>query len=224
MPLYLRKPAKLYWTCGCGLLFRLEWFLFSSLVPWLGVFLCLFIYLFNSWKKCKFSFGQLSKVSNVMVTVGLMLNGLTLLMILTVFLLLVNFCQFLTWKIWFQPILRIFHEKMDPNSADIEFFFSNCQICMLSSRWQSKYRTILFSSTFISSMLWNLAKLFWEWLSLWLHHKILKSSWVQTQWRAGEILGFTWGLRQQLVSRVCCCVIFVVTKFHHFGIEKKVPS
>jgi len=31
-------------------------------------------------------------------------------------------------------ILRIFHEKMDPNSADIEFFFSNCQICMTSSR------------------------------------------------------------------------------------------
>jgi hypothetical protein len=45
-----------------------------------------------------------------------------------VFLLLVNFFQFLTWKIWFTPISRIFHEKMDPNLADIEFFFLNCQI------------------------------------------------------------------------------------------------
>jgi hypothetical protein len=51
-----------------------------------------------------------------------------------VFLLLVKFCQFLTWKIWFLPMRRIFHEKMDPNSADIEFYFSNCQICMISSR------------------------------------------------------------------------------------------
>jgi hypothetical protein len=46
----------------------------------------------------------------------------------------VKFCQFLTWKIWFLPMRRIFHEKMDPNSADIEFYFSNCQICMISSR------------------------------------------------------------------------------------------
>jgi hypothetical protein len=44
------------------------------------------------------------------------------------------------------------------------------------------------------------------------YHKILKRSWVQTKWRAGEIpagsllLGLTWGLRQQLVSRVCCFV------------------
>ncbi len=61
-------------------------------------------------------------------------------------------------------------------------------------------------------MLSNLGKLFWEWSSLRLHHKILKRSRVQTKWCAGEIpagplpLGLTWGLRQQLVSRVCCCV------------------
>jgi hypothetical protein len=40
----------------------------------------------------------------------------------------------------------------------------------------------------------------------------LEKSWVQTQWHAGEIpagsllMALTWGVRQQLVSCVCCCV------------------
>ncbi len=36
------------------------------------------------------------------------------------FLLLANFRQIPTWKIWFQPIGRIFHEKYGPNLPDFE--------------------------------------------------------------------------------------------------------
>ncbi len=107
-----------------GVVFCLRlWVLsFSSLVPLLGVFLYLFFY-FILGRSANFHLDYSPKVSNLMVPIGLMLNSLTLLMILTVFLLLVNFCQFVTWKIRFQPLPRIFHEKMDPNSPDIELFF-----------------------------------------------------------------------------------------------------
>jgi len=62
MSLFLQKPAKLSWTLGCGLLFKTlsAFFFFSCSLA--GCF-PLFIYLFYSWKKCKFSFGLLSKVS-----------------------------------------------------------------------------------------------------------------------------------------------------------------
>jgi len=36
------------------------------------------------------------------------------------FLLLANFHQIPTWKIWFQPIERIFHERNSPNLPDFE--------------------------------------------------------------------------------------------------------
>ncbi len=147
-----------------------------------------------------------------MVTIGLMLNGSTLLMILTVFLLLVNFCQLLTWKIWFQPIERIFHEKMDPNSADIEFFFFKLPDLydkfQLDSQNTEQFYFLLLSYLVCYQIWLN----YFENDHHFGYHKILKRSWVQTKWRAGEIpagsllLGLTWGLRQQLVSRVCCCV------------------
>jgi hypothetical protein len=37
--------------------------------------------------------------------------------VLVMFLVLVNFHQISTWKIWFRPLQRIFHGKMDPNFA-----------------------------------------------------------------------------------------------------------
>jgi hypothetical protein len=58
MSLFLQKPAKLSWTLGCGLLFKTlsAFFFFSCSLA--GCF-PLFIFLFYSWKKCKFSFGLL---------------------------------------------------------------------------------------------------------------------------------------------------------------------
>jgi len=35
----------------------------------------------------------------------------------------VKFHPISTWKIWFQPIQRIFHENVDPNSANFEVMF-----------------------------------------------------------------------------------------------------
>jgi hypothetical protein len=57
---------------------------FSSLVPLLGVFLYLFFY-FILGRSANFHLDYSPKVSNLMVPIGLMLNSLTLLMILTVF-------------------------------------------------------------------------------------------------------------------------------------------
>jgi len=109
-------------------------------------------------------------------------------------------------------ILRIFHEKMDPNSADIEFFFF--KLPDLYDKFQVDSQNIeqfyfLLLSYLVCYQMWLN---YFENDRHFGYHKILKRSWVQTKWRAGEIpagsllLGLTWGLRQQLVSRVCCFV------------------
>jgi hypothetical protein len=50
----------------------------------------------------------------------------------TMFIVLVNFHQISTWKIWFWPTQKVFHGKNDPNSPNFEFIFSNGQIFMIN--------------------------------------------------------------------------------------------
>ncbi len=67
------------------------------------------------------------------------------------FLLLANFRQILTWKIWVPiPIIwRIFHEKIRPISPDFEKLSTNRQnFITSSSRGSQKYRKILIFSYF----------------------------------------------------------------------------
>jgi hypothetical protein len=66
-------------------------------------------------------------------------------------------------------------EKMTQICQILKIFFSNCQI--FNDQFLQVAKNIEefgFFPTFISSMQPNLAKLFCEWLPLWLHHKILK--------------------------------------------------
>ncbi len=67
------------------------------------------------------------------------------------------------------------HGKNDPNSPDFEDCFH--KLPDFKDKFQQVAKNIEgfgFFPTFISSMQPNLAKLFCEWLPLWLHHKILK--------------------------------------------------
>ncbi len=65
------------------------------------------------------------------------------------FLLLANFCQVPTWKIWFRHTGRIFHEKNGPKFARRRIFFStNRQILLLVPIGSQKYRKIFVFSYF----------------------------------------------------------------------------
>jgi len=94
-----------------------------------------------------------------MVPIGLMLNSLTLLMILTVFLLLVNFFQFLTWKILVYTYTKDFSWENGSKFGRHWIFFFKLPDLYDKFQVDGQYRTILFSSTFISST-----------LSIWLNY------------------------------------------------------
>ncbi len=67
----------------------------------------------------------------------------------TTFLLLTNFRQIPTWKIWFQPIGRIFHEKNGPNSPDFEKkILPIARFLLLVPIGSQKYKKILIFSYF----------------------------------------------------------------------------
>ncbi len=65
------------------------------------------------------------------------------------FLLLANFRQILTWKIWFGPIGRIFHEKNGPSSSDFEKkILPITRFLLLVPVGSQKYRKIFIFSYF----------------------------------------------------------------------------
>ncbi len=85
------------------------------------------------------------------------------------------FGQILTWKIWFQPIQRIFHEKNGPNSPDSKFLkIPNCQSY---DNFQKEAKNTKRFPFFLPSYLLCLQILqnhFLDGCPLWLHYKILE--------------------------------------------------
>jgi hypothetical protein len=96
-------------------------------------------------------------------------SGNYILILRVVFLFQANFLQISTWKVWFRPKQRIFHEwKNDWNLQIFEGFFL-FKLPDFHDKFQQvakEYRRIgVFFSTFISGMQPNLAKLFGEWFA-----------------------------------------------------------
>ncbi len=87
-----------------------------------------------------------------------------------------KFLSHLTFKIWFQPIQRIFHGKNGPNLPDFrENKFQISRFWCLVQVGSQEYRRIFFLLSYLEySQIW--LNYFCQWLPLWLHHKILKTN------------------------------------------------